>query len=284
MNPKRKNLIQLNVAVVLWGITALFAKTIPLPVVHIIVGRSVVAALALLVFLRVTRQPFRIEKRADLPVLGMLGILLAVHWVTYFHSIRVSTVAVAIISLHTYPIITILLEPWFFGERLRLSDVLMGVVVFAGILILIPEFDVSSEVTQGVLWGLVSAVFFAFRNILTRKSIRTYSGSMLMFVQVVVTAAVLLPFTRLGGASYGGNALLQLAVLGVFFTALPQTLFTASFANLKAKTVSIIATLLPIYGAVFAALVLGEIPSVRTVVGGSIVLCAVAYETARSMK
>jgi drug/metabolite transporter (DMT)-like permease len=284
MDAKRRNLIQLNVAVALWGITALFANktVIDLPVLTLTMGRCVVAAAALLAYILVARQGLAIRSRRDLIVLLASGVLIAVHWVTYFQSIRVSTVALAIIALHTYPIMTILLEPLMFRERLHLTDVLMGVVVLAGILVLVPKFDLSDQATQGVLWGLASAVFFTARNLLARGSIRRYSGSTIMFYQVVVTAAVLLPFAPLTGGPRPGNTALQLLLLGVVFTALPHTLFTAAFANLKVKTVSIIATLLPIYGALFAWLLLGEIPTWRTAVGGAIVLAAVAFETIRT--
>jgi drug/metabolite transporter (DMT)-like permease len=284
MDGKRRNLIQLNVAVALWGITALFAskKMIDLPVSTLTLGRCVVAAVALLAYILIARQGLAVRSRRDLIILLTYGVLIAVHWVTYFQSIRVSTVAVAIIALHTYPIMTILLEPLLFRERLHLTDVLMGVVVLVGILVLVPHFDLTDKATQGVLWGLVSAAFFTARNLLARGSIRTYSGSTIMFYQVVVTAAVLLPFAPLTGGPKPGNAALQLLLLGVVFTALPHTLFTASFANLKVKTVSIIATLLPIYGALFAWLWLSEVPSWRTVIGGAIVLAAVAFETVRS--
>ena len=73
-------------------------------------------------------------------------------------------------------------------------------------------------------------------------------------------------------------------LLGILFTALPHTLYTNSLAHLKARSVGVIATLLPVYGAVTAAFFLGEIPSTRTLVGGSIILVAVIIETARVLQ
>ena len=85
-------------------------------------------------------------------------------------------------------------------------------------------------------------------------------------------------------AAASQGATLKLVVLGVFFTALPQTLFTSSHTHLKAKTVSIIATLLPVYGPLFAVFALGEIPTMRTLVGGAIVVGAVVTETLRQFR
>ena len=73
-------------------------------------------------------------------------------------------------------------------------------------------------------------------------------------------------------------------LLGVVFTALPQTLFSASFTHLSAKTVSILATLLPFYGAFWGYLIHKELVTVRTAVGGAMILACIIYETARSVR
>ncbi|MCP5517280.1 MAG: EamA family transporter [Verrucomicrobiales bacterium] len=284
MSPKTRNLIELNVAVLLWGGTALFAKLIDLPLGHIIFGRSLTAALALGLFVTGLRMDLRIRGARDTAGLILIGVLLGVHWLTYFHAIQVSTVAVAIIALHTYPMVTILLEPWFFGERLHRLDFALGIAVLVGVAILVPELDPGSATTQGVLWGVVSAVFFALRNLLTRRYVQRYPSSVLMFYQALVILVCLAPYALFHPVTTTRGSVAKLVLLGVVFTALPQTLFTSSHTHLKAKTVSIIATLLPVYGPVSAALFLGEIPSVRTVIGGVVVVVAVAAETFRHVK
>lgn len=284
MNPRTRNLLEVNAAVLLWSGTALFAKLIPLPVPLIILGRSAVAVLALAVFLRLTGQRYRLNSRRDVAGVLLIGVFLGIHWLSYFQAIRVSTVAVGIIALHTYPILTILLEPLFFRERLQWVDVWCGLAVMAGILVLVPEFRLDSDVTQGVLWGVFSAVFFALRNLLTRAYVRRYSGSTLMFYQVLVIAVLMIPYALARPPVADARSLGLLALLGVGFTALPQTLFTSGHAHLKAKTVSIIATLLPVYGAISAFLLLGEVPSGRTIVGGVIVVGTVVVETLRSIR
>jgi drug/metabolite transporter (DMT)-like permease len=77
---------------------------------------------------------------------------------------------------------------------------------------------------------------------------------------------------------------IQVVILGIGFTALPQTLFTSSMRHLTARAVSVIATLLPIYGAVLAAAFLDEIPAPRTVLGGGIIIAAVFLDTWRAVQ
>ncbi|MFW5689956.1 MAG: DMT family transporter [Spirochaetota bacterium] len=278
-----RSIIELNIAVVLFGGTALFAKIVPLPVPFIILGRSAVAAAALLVFLVATGTSFRPASRRDFALLAGLGVLLAVHWVTYFQAIRVSTVAVGTISLHTYPIITVLLEPLVERKRLHLADAVLAVVVLAGIIVLVPEFTLASTTSQGVLWGVAAALLFTIRNLVVRRLVQRYSGSTMMFYQTAVSALVLLPFVALSDGL--GPVVAQwprFLLLGTVFTALTQTLYASSLRLLSAKTVSIIATLLPFHSTVFALIILGEVPTVRTVVGGVIVVAAVMIETARA--
>ena len=137
---------------------------------------------------------------------------------------------------------------------------------------------------HGVIWGILSAFLFAIRNIMSRKLVQKYAGSTLMFYQAFVTAVILLPFISMSSVSFSDESAVQILILGIFFTAIPQTLFTSSMSGLKAKTVSINATLLPVYGIIFAFIFLNEIPSMRTITGGAIVISTAIFEISRQMK
>ncbi len=189
-----------------------------------------------------------------------------------------------ILSLHTYPVMTALAEPLLFKERLHPLDVVLAVMVLVGVAVLVPDFSLASDVTRGVLFGVVSAACFAGRNLLTRGVVKRHGGTKVTFYQLAASATALLPVALLFGEPLNVRSSGQLLLLGVFFTALPHTLYTRSLQHLKARSVGIIATLLPIYGAISAALLLGEIPAVRTLVGGGVILAAVSLETWRVMR
>lgn len=281
MDAHRKSLIELNIAVLLWAGTALFAKWIALPAFQITGLRSIVAATALYVVLRSQGQSLRTASRRDFWMLMAGGVALGTHWVTYFQSIQVSTVAVGILSLHTYPVMTALVEPMLFRERLHWLDVALAMVVLIGVAVLVPEFSLDSPVTQGVLLGVLSAACFTVRNILSRHAVAVYGGGRVTFYQLIAAAMALLPVTVFAGEPLSVHAGWQVLILGVVFTALPHTLYTNCLVHLRARSVGIIATLLPVYGSVTAAILLGEIPSARTIGGGAIILSAVAAETVR---
>ena len=284
MKPKTISLIQLNVAVLMWGGTAMFAKGIALPVPHVICLRSLIGAGAMMAFLVVLRRPLKANRARHYLLMLVLGLTLCAHWLTYFKALKVSTAAVAILALHTYPVITAIIEPFIFGERLRKSDILLAGVVFIGILIMTPSLSLSDATTQGIVLGVVSGLFFMTRNLLTRKYVHQYTSSVLMFWQMLVTGLVLVPWLFVERAVWTPRTGGLLLLLGVVFTALPHTMFSASFKHLSAKTVGIIATLLPFYAAFFGYLIHGETLALRTVAGGTVVLIAIAFETLRSVK
>lgn len=190
-----------------------------------------------------------------------------------------------ILALHTYPILTALIEPVCFGEKLKKTDLLLALGAFISILIMMPEFDLSNRTTQGILLGVLSGLFFMTRNLILRKMVKTYSSAHLMFWQSIVIGVMLLPilFTS-GEAPYSSDSIFLLLLLGIVFTAVPQTLFASGLNNLSAKTVGILASLLPLYGAIFGYLIHNEQVAARTVIGGCFILSCVVLENARQVR
>ncbi|NQT13147.1 MAG: EamA family transporter [Planctomycetes bacterium] len=284
MKSRQGSLVQLNVAVLLWGGTAMFAKGVALPVEHIICLRSLIAAAVLLLFLLAVKARVRV-KQGHQSVMALLGLVLCLHWLTLFQALKISTAAVAILAFHTYPVFTALVEPLAFGERFKKADLALALGVLAGVLIMIPEISLANATTQGIALGIVSGLFFMVRNLMTRRYVREYSGATLMFWQVLVTGVLLVPVLFLPGSSeYPPRTVGLLLLLGVVFTALPQTLFSASMKNLSARTVGILATLQPFYVAVLGYFILNETVTLRTMAGGVVILACITFETARNVR
>ncbi len=279
MDNSFKGLFAVHSAVLIFGFTALFSKLISLTALEITLLRSIFAALIILVLFLWKKHPLKLAQAKDYGIVILLGVLLALHWVTYFHAMQVSSIAVGVIALYTFPVITIFLEPLFHGERPHTKDIISAFVVLFGIYLLVPEFSLSNETTQGILWGVLSAFLFALRNIIQGQYFKGYSAKHSLFYQTLVTFVVLLPFSfsvipEVSAVQWG-----QLFILGVFFTAVPHTLFAFSLLNLKAKTVSLVACVQVVYATIFAALLLGEWFELSTVLGGLIVVSAAMYES-----
>lgn len=274
-----KGLLAVHSAVLIFGLTALFSKLISLTALEITLLRSIFAVFIIFAIFLWQKKSIKLSHPKDYGIVILLGVLLALHWVTYFHSMQVSSIAVGVIALYTFPIITVFLEPLFHGERPHIKDVISAFTVLFGIYLLVPEFSLSNETTQGILWGVLSALFFALRNIVQGHYFKGYTARHSLLYQTLVTFIVLLPFSfevipAVTNIQWG-----QLLILGVFFTAIPHTLFAFSLLNLKAKTVSLVACVQVVYATIFAALLLNEWPQLSTVVGGLIVVSAAMYES-----
>ncbi|MBP5232723.1 MAG: EamA family transporter, partial [Planctomycetes bacterium] len=285
MSERGSSLWQLNLATLLWGGTAMFAKALPLSVFSIICLRSAVAALALFVFARCVGARLRLAKASDYGRMAALAVALGAHWLIYFQALKVSTAAVAILALHTYPVLTALLEPWLFGEKYRRGDIMLAALVFAGVFVMLPH-DGFGGAGLGIALGVLSGVFFMARNLLTRRWVSAYGSSTLMFWQTAFVASLLFPtlFFLDDHEHYDAGCIPTFLVLGTLFTALPQLLFSNSMKRLSAKTASVLATLLPFYGAVLGYFIHGETVSWREVLGGGLILLGIVAETVRSAR
>ena len=279
MQPQQQSLLYLHIAVLLFGGTALFAKLINLNALDITVYRAAIAGIALLLLLLIQKKNIKLHTRKDYLIALFLGATVGIHWVTYFAGMQMAGIAVGMIAFFTYPVITVFIEPFFHGNKPKLKDLLSAAVVMLGIYLLIPDADFGNDVTLGVLTGIVSAFFFAFRNIIHKRYFSQYSGPQTMFYQTIVASLLLCAFIEVPVMQVSHYDLGLLVVAGVIFTATPHSLFAASLQYLSAATAGLISCLQPLYGTFLAFLLLHEQPSLLTLVGGALVISAAFYET-----
>ncbi|OWW19909.1 DMT family transporter [Noviherbaspirillum denitrificans] len=273
-NP-RLGLTQIHLAVLLAGGAGLFAKLLAVSPAVLTAGRTVFGSIALLLFALVTKASLRPASAKDLVLLALSGAILAFHWFTFFLAIQVSTVAIGLLAFSTFPLFTTFLEPLVFGERLHRRDILTAVAVTAGLVLVTPSFDLGNHLTQGLLWGMLSAFSYAVLSLLCRSIAGRYAAATISFYQQGFAALCALPFALQWQGQLGGGDLLALLVLGVVFTALGQGLVVASLRHLRAQTTSVVFGLEPVYGIALAWMLLGEVPSLRTLLGGGLICGAV---------
>ena len=138
--------------------------------------------------------------------------------------------------------------------------------------------------TKGLLIGLISAFSWSLRNLLLKKTIANFNSSILMFYQLLVVMVLLFPVLFIYQAEEVRSQLPYLLFLGLVTTAIGHTLFMHTFNYFSVSTASILASTQPIYGIIVALLVLGEIPSGRSLIGGAIILLTVFIEGRRSLR
>ena len=278
MNQK-KALGVLHLSTLMLSFNALFAKLISQRAVTIIGIRAFIAFAVLALFFLIRKRKIFVFSNKDWKWGIVMGLLLAIHFVSFFHSIQISTVAIGMLSLATVPIMTSLLES--LEERVvpKKWDLIAGTLALVGVVLMIPEGGLESSSSNGLLWGLFSAFIFSLRNILSKGFARRYSGEEVMVVQLLVMGGLLLPFVWVDIPKISAQDIGYLVIMGVFTTAIAHTLLLKGLEKIQARTASIIWNLQPLYSILLAIFILNEVPDAFVILGGCLIISAVIGET-----
>jgi len=267
--------IELHVAVLLFGVAGLFGKLVSASPAIIVFGRTFFAALVIFLGLRFYRVGLAISSRRALPVILASGLVLAVHWLAFFHAIQLSTIAVGLVGYATFPVFVTFLEPLLSGQKHRAIDFVSAALVVLGLVLVAPGFSLEDKGLVGLLWAIFSGVLFAVLTLMNRRLVANDPPFIVVFYQLSVAALCLFPFVVGKVTELDSRNLWLLLFLGVLCTAVPHTLFIKSLGILKAQLASVVSALEPVYGIALAIIFLHEIPELKTLLGAALVLGAV---------
>lgn len=275
-NARRLSLILMSLAGFSQGFIGPIVKLVGFAPLPLVVGRCLVAAVILHFICLLTGR--RIEK-ADRFGTFACGLLLAGHFGTLFLAYNKADVNLVLIALFTYPMMTSLLEPFFFGGWPKRRQVAAAILVAAGVACLRPAPGTGNEMYIGIALALLSAALFSVRNILSRKLVAKSDGLAIMGWQTTIAAIVYAPSCAgLHLADVPLTVWLGVFALGIFFTAIPHTLRILVKRHLTTSTVDILAALQVVGGLLLAWWLVHE-PFTRSVlIGAGCVLSAVLWE------
>ena len=278
-----KNILEVNIAVVFISTSGVLGRSILLPPEITIWWRCLFAALFIGLFCWYKKYDLKVKSKKDIFSLALSGLLFGGHWITYFYALHLSSVAIGMLSLFTYPVITALLEPLFFKIKLSKKQLFLSGLVLLGIYFLTPEINFDNNDTKGIIMGVISAFFYALRNILTKRNLSHFKASKVMFYQMIIITVFLWP-VLINVELPNLNEWTNITILAFLTTAIGHTLFVNSFRYFSISTVSIISSMSPIYGILFGMLFLNEIPALTTFFGGALILTTVIIESFQSSK
>lgn len=241
--------------------------------------RCAIAGVAIFLFCKFKKISISFESKENRNLTLISGVLIAIHWVAYFYSLDYSNVAIGVLTLYTFPAFTAVLEPIMTNEKYEFSNILLAIVSLIGVAIINPDFDFKSDYTFAIILGLISALAYAIRNILMRKPAKAQHGSMLMFYQIIVVGVLISPAWFVLDSSGWQEQWVGLGLLALITTALGHSLFVMSLRSFSATSVSLLSCVIPVYALLWAYLFLGEIPTSKTILGGTIILATVALKT-----
>jgi len=279
-----KEYLKLNLAVLCISSSGVLVRSIDLPVETIIAIRSIIGGVFLWIILR-TKSGKPKNKMKFSKGVTATGVFLCLHWLFYFLSLKASNVATAMISLYTFPIMTVFLEPFFKSSKINTRHVLLGLLVLVGVLFLVPDRESLQTSMWGVIFGLLSALFYALRNLLLSNEVKHQDSLSLMVQQLLITALIMSPtLFYLENPARIQDFILELLIISVVTTALGHTLFVQTLEKLRVSTASIISSIQPIYGILLAVLILNENPPLQTLIGGVLILATVVIESYSSAR
>ncbi len=275
----KKDLIILHTAVLLFGLSGLFGKLIEAPAQVIVSGRVIFATIFLYTVLKFKNEKVEMTSPASKKIIILQGSLLFLHWFSFFQAIKLSSVALGLLSFSSFPIFTTFMEPLFFKEKLEGGKVVTAIITFIGISMVVPLNGVDIQMLRGIGMGVFSGFSFAVLAIMNKKFSSSVSGIKLTFYQCLGASFWSIPVLLLWNKAPSAKDLFLMVTLGVVFTGIAHTLFVMSLKRISASTVSVTTCLEPVYAIVFAAFILGEIPSMKIVLGSSIIILAAFLST-----
>lgn len=282
MQNHKNDLLTIHIAVMLFGLAGLFGKLLHVSPLMIVFGRVFFASLVILLFIVIKNQSIKLHSRSHYMYMVVLGVLLALHWVTFFKAIQVSTVAVGLLSFSTFPIFTTILDIWFFKQKFSVMNLLITLAAFAGVALIIPVYEFGTSTMSGVLYGVASGASFAVLTVLNRVYVSNYSSMVIVFYQDVIATLVLVPFVMRSIPAVTMHDVVLLCILGTVFTALAHTLFIKGLATVRVYTAGIITCLEAVYGIVCATVFLHEQLTLRIVLAGVLIIGTSFFVTLRS--
>ena len=261
MTPANKALLQIHGCVVIWGFTAVLGKLITLPAFALVWWRMllVVAALALIpAFWRGLR---RIDLRTA-AIFGGIGVVVALHWVTFYGAIKLSNASVAATCMGVAPILVSIVEPWITGRRFDWRELAIGVAAVPGVMFVVG--GTPGGMRAGIAVGILSALLVAIFGALNKRHVER--AEPLVVTGLELAAGTL--FLTLVALAVGGEAtsvgvpgthdMVLLLVLAIACTLVPFAISLVALRNLSAFSAQLAVSLEPVYAVFLAILLLNE--------------------------
>lgn len=277
-----KNILFLHIAVMLFGLSGVAGQFVEVPAVLVALGRVICSSLLLFVIAIVKKDTLKLHTKKDYGLILLTGAVMAVHWTTFFQSIQVSSVAIGTITFSTFPLFLTFLEPLIFRERLQRQSIFCAVILLIGVIITIPEFSMENHTTIGILWGMLSSFTYAVMTLANRYFSARYTGRIICLYEQGTAAVVLFPAIFIVNATWRRPDIAGVAFIGFVCTAFAYSLYVSAQKGVKAQTAGIISGMETVYGIFYALVFLGEIPSIRELIGGVVILGVAMYSSLKA--
>src|SRR5918994_7845928 len=249
-----------------WSLAGVFIKFLDLPPLTIVFYRSLFASLVFVPFLKPSE--FRFNTATIVSVISYTAAITA-----FVSANKLTTAANAIVLQYTAPVLVYLFSRLVVGEKISTRNAMALTVSMVGVGFI--SFDnVGEPEMSGVLLALSSGILFAIYMV-NLQQITKFSEIYLTWLNNLVCAVLVLPFVK-APLALSTDQLLIVAIMGAVQLGLPYFLFSRGLQTIPLQEAALIALIEPVLNPVWVALTVGEIPSFATVIGGAMIVVALA--------
>ena len=259
-NVKLLNYLHLHFIVFIWGFTAVLGKLITLEAIPLVWFRMSLATAFVFLFIILKREKLKFSIKT-LSGFALGGIIIALHWLTFFGAIKASNVSITLAVLSTGAFFASLLEPLLYGRKIILYEVIFGLIVIFGLYMI---FDVKGNYTLGIVLALISAFLSALFSVINGKFVLEHKASVISFYELmfgVVGISLYLTFSGGFTAEFFKISVQDWVLLAILASACTAYAFIASIHVMKwisPYTVMLTINMEPVYGIILALLVFGD--------------------------
>ena len=254
MDQTRKNLLILHFTVLIWGFTGVLGKVISIDAVPLVWYRVLIATSTLFAWFLITKKNIKISRKQFLQFF-FTGAIVAIHWIFFFHAIKVSTVSVTLVCLSSFTLFTAILEPLIKKQPIQMGDILIGLIIILGIYMI---FKFEGQYTLGIIFGLLAAVASSLFSTINSTLVQKSEPSIIGFYELVGGLFWITLYRLYDGSLMNSsfnlniNDWLYIGILGTLCTSVAYVAGVSVMRTLSAFRVALVTNLEPVYGILLA--------------------------------
>lgn len=282
-NARFKDYLHLHFLVFIAGFTAILGKEISVGATAIVWYRMAIAAILMLIYIKIVRLNIKVSKKAILKF-SAAGVIIALHWITFFESIKQSNVSIALAMFSSGAFFASFIEPIFFKRRILIYEIGFGLVVILGVFLI-----TSSELKyiNGIILGLLSALFSTLFAVINGRFIERYNATVISFYEFISGVVFLSLFIHFSGIHFNEEFFKLSQMDWVFIFILSSVCTAYAFIGavevmryISPFTVILTYNLEPIYGIILALFLFPETEKMSSqfYVGAALIISMVLFD------
>jgi len=275
-----KNYLNLHLLVFIAGFTAILGKLITINAIPLVWYRMSIASLLIGMYLKINKTGLRINRKTFIKF-SLAGILIALHWITFFEAINQSNISITLAMFSSGAFFTALIEPIFYKRRIVWYEIMFGVIVIIGVYLIV---QAEIKYINGIILGLLSAVFSSLFSVINGKFVKRHKASVISFYEFISGVFFITLFILIFGEGFNKTYFnlsfsdwMYVFILGSICTAYAFIAAVHVMKRISPYTVVLTYNLEPVYGILLALVLFQEKMSSGFYIGAILIISTIVF-------